>query len=101
MSTIPAFNSGVQSLYTANQQLNQHAHKIATQGVTTAPTADSADNRNLAPTSATTVSSDASARKPLTESLVGLQQSETYALAGTKVIQTSDEMLGSLIDIQA
>jgi len=96
MSTIPAFNSGVQTLYNANQQLNQQAHDIATHPVSQPIEATSAASDNRAG-----AQSGQSSPKPLTDSLVGLNQSETYAVSGTKVISTSNEMLGTLIDIEA
>ncbi|ANG64674.1 hypothetical protein A8C75_20790 [Marinobacterium aestuarii] len=41
------------------------------------------------------------ARTSNIESLTGLQQAETYALSGIKVIQAADNVIGTLLDIRA
>jgi hypothetical protein len=67
-----AVNSGLAGIATGNLQLNQDAQQIA-----------NPDNDNLiAP-------------------LVDLQQSSLLAQAGAAVIRTSNEMLGSLLDVFA
>ncbi|WP_020681204.1 hypothetical protein [Marinobacterium rhizophilum] len=37
----------------------------------------------------------------IVESVTGLQQAETYALSGIKVIQAADNVIGTLLDIRA
>ncbi len=37
----------------------------------------------------------------IVDSLTGLQQAETYALSGLQVIQTTDNVIGTLLDIRA
>lgn len=71
-----SFASGIQALQIADTHLGQHAREIA-----------------RAPTSVP----DAA---PLTDSLLGLQQAETYALSGLKVIQAADNVIGTLLDIE-
>lgn len=77
MNTISAFNSGVQAFQTANNQIEQNAQNIARQ----------------------TTGLASSSEPSLEESLVSQSQAETYALAGVKVVQSADEVLGTLLDI--
>ncbi|MFM2486100.1 hypothetical protein [Celerinatantimonas yamalensis] len=37
----------------------------------------------------------------VTDAMIGLKQGELYAKTGAKVIQTHDQMVGSLFDVQA
>ncbi|MFC6671062.1 hypothetical protein [Marinobacterium aestuariivivens] len=76
MNTISAYASGVQTLQNASASLNGHAGNIAR------------------------ASADLPVEAPLTDSLIGLQQAETYALSGVKVIQAADNVLGTLLDIE-
>lgn len=39
--------------------------------------------------------------RSVTDALIGLKQGELYAKTGAKVIQTRNQMVGSLLDIQA
>lgn len=41
------------------------------------------------------------ARTSNIEPITGLQQAETYALSGLKVIQAADNVIGTLLDISA
>ncbi len=77
MSTISAFNSGVQAIQTASNQIEQSGQNIVRQ------TTDLAS----------------SAAPSLEESLVNQTVAQTYAQAGVKVVQTADEVLGTLLDI--
>ncbi|SEF79462.1 hypothetical protein [Marinobacterium lutimaris] len=77
MNTISAFNSGVQAFQTASNQIEQSAQNIAQQ--TTGLASDAAPS--------------------LEESLISQTEAKTYALAGVKVVQSADEVLGTLLDI--
>lgn len=74
MNTISAFQSGVSGIQTGMQSLNQHAAKIAS-----ADTIQSAGD--------------------LTEPLVKMISDEQQVQASSKVIEASNAMLGSILDI--
>jgi len=73
-----AFSSGLNTVQSGQRRIDQAASDIASAPV----------NRN----------SDAA---DTAESLVQLSVGKTEAQAGAKVIETSDEVLGTLIDIRA
>jgi flagellar hook protein FlgE len=74
MDTISAFQSGVSGIQTGMQSLNQNAAKIAN-----ADTLQSAGD--------------------LTEPLLNMIKDEQQIQASSKVIEASNEMLGSILDI--
>jgi len=76
MSTIPAFQSGVAGVQSGLQQLNKNAADIAR---VSQPDSD----------------------VDLTSALVSNLSAEQQVLAAAKVIETSNETIGTLLDIKA
>ncbi|WP_432694979.1 hypothetical protein ACQUQP_10500 [Marinobacterium sp. YM272] len=78
MNTIPsAFSSGLDALRTASGQVEQSAQTVAQQPAR----------------------ADDSTAASLEQALVDQTQAETYALAGVKVVQTADAVIGTLLDL--
>ncbi len=77
MVSINSLSSGIQTLHSAQAQLDGHAQQLA--GIATEPAAS----------------------RSMTEPLVGLEQAKTYALCGVKIIQADTGLLGTLLDIRA
>ncbi len=82
MSSIPAFDSGLQSIQKGMNGLKRNAHEIATakSGAATNGNPDIND---------------------VTEPLIDMKMNKLQVEMGAKVIQTSLDMVGSLIDIKA
>lgn len=76
MSTIPAFQSGLAGIQSGMQGLNRNAAKIA---------------------STESLQSDADISQPLVHMISDKHQVQ----ASAKIIETSNEMLGSILDIKA
>jgi len=72
MSTIPAFQSGISGIQSGMQSLNRNATKIAT-----------------------------SEGHDLTEPLVNMMLDKQQVEASAKVVEASNAMIGSLLDIKA
>jgi len=85
-----AFNSGVAGFQAANERAGESASNIAQ------AQNDSAQARS----SSTQVETEQAVQeaKPVTTELVNLRVAEHDAKAAAKVINTADEVLGSLID---
>lgn len=83
-----AFNSGLEGFARAENQVNQSANNIATAVVKT-------EASTQAPVA------QAEQRDPINQELVNLKVAEHEAQASSKVIQTADDVLGTLIDISA
>ena len=81
-SSANALEIGLQGFQDAQSRVNQAAHEIASQEVT-----NSSEN-----------SID---QKGLVNSLVDLKVAEFDAKANVKVIQTANDLVGSLLDIRA
>lgn len=75
MTNITALQAGLNGVYSGMKSLNQNAAKIA--------------NANIEST------------HDLTEPLVNILQSEQQVKASAKVIEASNTMLGSILDIKA
>ncbi len=75
-----ALSSGSLLLQQAQAKLGQHAGEL-TQVAGARPVSGTASS--------------------IVESVTGLQQAETYALSGLKVIQAADNVIGTLLDIRA
>jgi len=86
MSTIPAFDSGLQSIQKGMNGLKKNAHEIAN-----ARSGTAADNN---PAQAPGV-------HDVTEPLVDMKMNELQVKMGAKVVQASSDMIGSLLDIKA
>ncbi|MDH3325966.1 MAG: hypothetical protein OEM38_04530 [Gammaproteobacteria bacterium] len=78
MNAISGFQSGLAGIYKGMNALQQDANVIASQGTTTA--ASSQD---------------------VTKAIVGLSANSHQVEASAKVIETQDQMLGSLLDEMA
>ena len=90
-----AFNAGVSGFQRATELANDSAANIAGQSLETA-----APEAGQAPAN----SAQAAAPSPttaITEELVNLRVAEYQAKASAKVIDTADDMVGSLIDTRA
>ncbi|HDY86278.1 hypothetical protein LCGC14_0519760 [marine sediment metagenome] len=72
MSTIPAFQSAITGIQTGMQSLNQNASKIA----------------------------NAQSTGDLTTPLVNMLSDKLQVQASSKVIETSRDMIGSILDIK-
>ncbi len=76
MSTIPAFQSGLNGIQTGLQSLNQNAAKIASAGALQSNT-------------------------DITEPLINLLSDELQIKASAKVIEASNNLIGTILDIKA
>ncbi len=88
MNIQSAFDSGVAGFNQATERAAESAREINQQQVTPAQ-----PNEEVAETEI-----PAQQNTPVTESLINLRLAETQAQASAKVIETADNMLGSLID---
>jgi len=86
MSSIPALDSGLQSIQRGTNGLKKNAHDIAN-----AKNGAATDN---SPTRAAGVSD-------VTEPLIDMKMNKLQVEIGAKVVQASSDMMGSLIDIKA
>ncbi|MHA6495083.1 hypothetical protein ACX0MV_17825 [Pseudomonas borbori] len=93
-----AFNSGISTIQSGQRRVDQAATDIARtalpepqQQVQTPPQ----NQVNQAPQAAAETSPD------LAESLVALRVGQNEAQAGARVVDTADEVLGTLIDVEA
>ncbi|RCU51126.1 hypothetical protein EZV61_17995 [Corallincola luteus] len=82
-----AVNSGVEGLRRAEQSVAETANNIATQVVTPEPEGEEVLGAEQA--------------LSLSEELVNLRVQEFTAKANAQVIQTADEVIGSLLDTSA
>ncbi len=87
-----AFNSGVQGLQKASEEVTESAREIARE--TAASEQSEVDNSTPSLQTAETATTG------LTESLVNLKVAEVQARASTDVIKTADENLGTLLDVR-
>jgi len=93
-----AFNSGINTIQSGQRRIDQAALDIASNTLAPAqqPGATPPVNQvNPAPSLAEQT------RPDLAESLVALREGQNEAQAGTKVVKTADEVLGTLIDTTA
>jgi len=90
MNIPSAFDSGVAGFNQANERAAESAREIAQQQV---PVQSATVN-----TTDTEVDTAAPRNTPITESLINLRLAENEARASAKVIETADNVLGSLID---
>jgi hypothetical protein len=91
MNIQSAFDSGVAGFNQANERAAQSAREIAQQQAPSqSPTAASEVGTELA--------SAVPKNTPITESLINLRVAENEARTSSKVIETADNVLGSLID---
>ncbi|MDO8697069.1 MAG: hypothetical protein A2Y50_01615 [Pseudomonadales bacterium RIFCSPLOWO2_12_59_9] len=91
ISASSAFNSGLSSVQSGQQRVNQAATDIASASLPK-PVAESA---------APNPSNSQAQQVDLASSLVDLQIGKEQVQAGAKVIKTADDALGTLLDIRA
>ena len=97
MQVQSAFASGVQGLQRSEQALNEASAAIARQ-----PVEQQQQQRNVeSPQPQQTTASSTAESRPVTDELVKLRLAERDAQASSKVIQTADQAVGSLIDTRA
>lgn len=91
-----AFNSGLNAIQAGQRRVDQAATEIASNTLPQAPLETPPTQQvNPSPGSASNSQAD------LAESLVALNVGKTEAQAGAKVVETADEVLGTLIDTRA
>jgi hypothetical protein len=88
-----AFNSGLNAIQAGQRRVDQAATEIASNTLPQAPV-EIPPTQQLNPPPGSEANSQAS----LAESLVALNVGKTEAQAGAKVVETADEVLGTLID---
>lgn len=94
MNIQSAFNAGVAGFNNATERAAESAHEIAQQQVPTQTAANVSEGE-------TETNNAVAQNTPVTESLINLRLAETQAQASAKVIDTADNVLGSLIDTRA
>lgn len=94
ISASSAFNSGLSSVQSGQQRVNQAATDIASASLPKAkPTAESVE--------ASSPNNNQVRQVDLASSLVDLQAGKEQVQAGAKVIKTADDALGTLLDVRA
>ena len=93
-----AFNSGLSGIQAGQRRVDQAANDIASNTVNPAQQVNQASTQNQV--SPTSEASDRT-RPDLTESLVALRVGENEVRANARVVDTADEVLGTLIDTRA
>lgn len=89
-----AFNSGLNAIQAGQRRVDQAAAEIAGNAGAPAPVAAPPQQQVNAP-------SETSSQVDLATSLVALDVGKTEVQAGAKVVETADEVLGTLIDTRA
>lgn len=87
MNIQSAFNSGVAGFNKATDLASESANNIAQQQVTKPQTEDATEVQQAAPQA-----------QPIEESLINLRVAENQARNSVNIIETADEVVGSLID---
>ncbi|UAW97841.1 hypothetical protein KEM63_13720 [Halopseudomonas nanhaiensis] len=102
MATLDLMSSGLNSVRQGQYRANTAAAEIARAGVPTDPAAKSSVPVQPA-TGQAASSTQVDSNRPvnLVDSLVALQQSRQEVEAGAAVIDTADEVLGTLLDVNA
>lgn len=93
-----AFSSGVSGIQAGQRRVDQAAVSIAGAPVNTPPSPVQTPPQQQVNAS---TANDPSNRTDLTESLVELRIGQNQAEAGARVVETADELLGTLIDTTA
>jgi hypothetical protein len=86
-----AFNSGIQGLQKASEQVAESASVIAQ---------ETTDTQQAPAASVSTLKSAEQATSGLTPAIVNLKVAEVQAQASANVIKTADETLGTLLDVR-
>ena len=94
MNIQSAFNSGVAGFNNATERASESAQEIAQQQVPTQAASNVSEGE-------TETVNAVPQNTPVTESLINLRLAETQAQASSQVIDTADNVVGSLIDTRA
>ncbi|HEY1028776.1 MAG TPA: hypothetical protein VGE28_14275 [Pseudomonas sp.] len=93
-----AFSSGLSGIQAGQRRVDQAAGDIASNTIAPSQQANQTSQQNqVNPTSQATERT----RPDLTESLVALRVGENEVRANARVVDTADEVLGTLIDTRA
>lgn len=87
MNIQSAYNSGVAGYNQATERVAESANNIAQQQVTKPQTEEATETQRAV-----------SQARPIEESLINLRVAENEARTSANVIETADEVIGSLID---
>lgn len=92
-----AFSSGLNAIQAGQRRVDQAAVDIAGNAVTSPQPGGTPPTQQVSPNQAI----EQNAPADLAQSLVALTIGKTEAQAGAKVVETADEVLGTLIDTRA
>jgi flagellar hook protein FlgE len=92
-----AFNAGLSGIQAGQRRVEQAASEIASNTLPTQPPAETPPAQQVEPSQ----QSQANTQADLAESLVGLTQGRNEVQASARVVETADEVLGTLIDTRA
>lgn len=96
-----ALSSGLSGIQNGQRRVDQAAFEIASSGLPQDQTT-SQTNQNNTQNQVTTTPQNADPNSPdLTESLVALRVGENEVRANARVVDTADDVLGTLIDTRA
>lgn len=93
-----AFNSGLSGIQAGQRRVDQAASDIASSTINTSQPVSQTPPQNQVNASSQVTERD---RPDLTESLVALRVGENEVRANARVVDTADEVLGTLIDTRA
>lgn len=93
-----AFSSGISTIQSGQRRVDQAAADIASNAVTTPQQPVQAPPQNQVDPAS---QASAESRPDLAESLVSLRVGQYEAQSGARVVETADEVLGTLIDTKA
>ena len=92
-----AFSAGLSGIQAGQRRVEQAAGEIASSAVTAPPANPPQGPQQVNPGS----ESQANGSVDLAENLVGLTQGRNEVQASARVVETADEVLGTLIDTRA
>jgi len=93
-----AFNSGLSGIQAGQRRVDQAASDIASNTINPSQPVSQTPPQNQVSASSQVTERD---RPDLTESLVALRVGENEVRANARVVDTADEVLGTLIDTRA
>ena len=92
-----AFSSGLSGIQAGQRRVDQAASEIASNTLPVQPPAQTPPSQQVEPNP----EARAATQPDLAESLVGLTQGRNEVQASARVVETADEVLGTLIDTRA
>lgn len=92
-----AFNAGLSGIQAGQRRVDQAASEIASNTLPVQPPAQTPPSQQVEPN----LEARAATQPDLAESLVGLTQGRNEVQASARVVETADEVLGTLIDTRA